>query len=570
MVNFVRRILSFHGGRISAREDTSDIDLRPYRPALGQRHVNDMAKALLLFFWLLLPNLIAANDTQITSGMEAMSVIALSIVLFSCPLIFISKLRLYFFVLTPIAFLTPLYSYLILVYHCMPGDALISAALHTGLMQAIEVALSFGWVLWLLPVCGAIYVFLANSISNETILSMSARKTLLAGVLMYFMVGLGAREIVSFYVKTPPFIEKSTADLSFPASLCMSISRLLEHREVPPEASVHGALPLDAAPSEIVVLVIGESVRSDHLGINGYSRNTTPYLSHIGSELISFPDVASTANWTDGAVPNIVSPRIGKDRISLIQTFREAGFRTAWFSNQERSSYAARAEFSDFHNDGLDVHFRKDMDMLPLFHSFVQQAGPRQFIVLHMYGSHVPYDERYTAESKIFGPTLSDINVSTPRVDHKREAINSYDNSIVELDRFLHRVIQTLEVTSVPAVMLYTSDHGENLFDDERERFMHAIQPPTRFDTHVPLLVWANKTFKKTRSKPYSSLITNRNKKVSHNNIFPTVLDLAGIEWDARVVPEKGSIASDSFVETKRMIFSSLDPAKRFDYDSLH
>ena len=43
---------------------------------------------------------------------------------------------------------------------------------------------------------------------------------------------------------------------------------------------------------------------------------------------------------------------------------------------------------------------------------------------------------------------------------------------------------------SRPALIVFTSDHGENLFDDERQRFMHAHPDASRWDLEVPLMFW--------------------------------------------------------------------------------
>ncbi len=44
--------------------------------------------------------------------------------------------------------------------------------------------------------------------------------------------------------------------------------------------------------------------------------------------------------------------------------------------------------------------------------------------------------------------------------------VNAYDNSIRYTDDFLSRLIRMLEKQQVDAAMLYTSDHGEDIFDD--------------------------------------------------------------------------------------------------------
>lgn len=516
---------------------------------------HDLLKASALFLYLLAPSMLVLHTGLVHGIGTAVAIVLYSTFVLLCPVLLFSSIRNYFLVLSPLALLIPPYCYVTLAYRSVPGDALVSSAIHTNAVRSLEVILSFGWKAWLIPFSVILYVAIASTIRRDFHLSGKARKTILATLLMYAMLSMGVREALGHYLTTPPFFERYTANLAFPSSLIMSVYRVMDRGLAQKDESVKGAMAVQAPESKIVVLVIGESVRSDHLGINGYSRNTTPHLGSLGSDLISFPDVATTANWTNGAVPNIVSVPYGKGRASLLQTFREAGFRTAWFSNQERSTYGRNAEVVDYAESSIDFHFRKDMDLLPLFGAFVRQAGPYQFIVLHMNGSHIPYDSRYPADSKVFRPTLSDIGVTSPQPVHKQEAINSYDNSIVETDRFLHGVISILVGTNVPAVMIYTSDHGENLFDDHRERFMHAMSPPTRYDTHVPLLVWMSGAYKKAYPVLESVIRSNSSKRISHANVFASLLDMGGVE--AENYSPVNSFASPQFVEKNRMVMTS-------------
>ena len=57
---------------------------------------------------------------------------------------------------------------------------------------------------------------------------------------------------------------------------------------------------------------------------------------------------------------------------------------------------------------------------------------------------------------------------------NRAQLINAYDNSIRYVDAVLDSVASVLESTGRPAAMLYLSDHGEDIFDDSRGRFLHA------------------------------------------------------------------------------------------------
>ncbi|MHA4868111.1 phosphoethanolamine transferase [Duganella sp. PWIR1] len=528
----------------------------------------DLFKALALAVWLWLPTLAVFNTDHLRGEgfvLALLSLALLSIALLAAPLVAIPNLRRYFLLCSPLALLVLPYVYLTLLYGSVPGDALLASALHTSPALSWQVVSAFGWRLALVPLALLIYVLLARSIPRDWTLTGPARKRLLAALLLYVMLALVGRQTLAQQWRWPPLLEQSTCNLAFPSGLAMSLLRLAQQEQGGGEfASVHGRAA-NAGESVLVVLVIGESLRADHLGINGYARNTTPQLTALGDELLSFPDVAATANWTHQAVPGIVSWRAdaGANRASLPHTFAEAGFRTAWLSNQEPIPYSRSLDVVEHATSAQDTHLRTDDNLLPLFTSFVRQAGPRQFVVLHMIGSHIPYEERYTAASRIYTPTLRDLGVEQPLAQHKQAAINSYDNTVIETDRFLARVIAVLRAERRPAILLFTSDHGENLFDDERGLFMHAQTGPTRHDIHVPLLAWMNEAYRVAHPAVMQALRANHQKKISHVDIFPSLLEAGGVQWNGR--DARRSLMSSSYEEQAREVMVNLQTSTPYE-----
>ncbi|MRW92412.1 sulfatase-like hydrolase/transferase [Duganella sp. FT80W] len=524
-----------------------------------------LGTALALAVWLWLPSLTVLGTDQLHGIGEVLAMLVFSLLLLAAPLVIMPRLRWYFLLWSPLALLVLPYAYLTFFYGSVPGDALLVSALHTDLGMSWQVLQAFGWRLWLVPLSWLLYIWLAATLPRDWRLSAVTRKRLLAGLLMYVMLAMVGRQTLAQQVRMPPWLEQSTLNLAFPSGLAMSLARLAHQQRAPGEfVSVYGQPAVTPAPPLLVVLVIGESLRSDHLGINGYARNTTPRLAALGDQLLSFPDVASTANWTNHAVPGIVSLPLDEGRVaSLPQTFAEAGFRTAWLSNQEPIDFSRGLDVVEHAISSQDYHLRTDANLLPMFTSFVRQAGPRQFAVLHMIGSHIPYEERYTGAARVYTPTLSDLGVEQPLLQHKQAAINSYDNTVLETDQFLTRVIEVLRAERRPAIMVYTSDHGENLFDDERHLFMHAQSGPTRYDTHVPLLVWMNPAYRQDYPALAAALRANHQKKISHVSMFPSLLELGGVSWNGR--DARRSFASSSYEEQPRQVMRDLQSTTSYE-----
>ena len=527
---------------------------------------SNVLKALILSAWLWMPSLAVLFTDQVQGGYDIVALLVLSLLLLAMPLALVPTVRQFFLLWTPLALLAGPYCYLTLMFGSVPGDALVSSALNTGLGMSVQVLASFGWTLALVPLSVLLYLWLAASIGPDWRLGGETRKRVLAACLVVISLSMVARQSLAHTLRLPPLLEQSTLNLAFPSGLAASLARVLSHdRQTASFASVRGRSTIGDAPM-LVVLVIGESLRSDHLGINGYPRNTTPMLAALGTQLLSFPDVASTANWTSHAVSVIVSHPAGQQRATLVPTFREAGFRTAWLSNQEVSPYGVSADVKEYARNFMDFQLRTDDNLLPLFTSFVRQAGPRQFVVLHMIGSHIPYEERYGAASHVFRPSLRDAGVGNPLPSHKAEAINSYDNTVVETDRFLARVIAVLAQERRPAMLLFTSDHGENLFDDQRRLFMHAQAGPTRHDTHVPMLAWANVAYRAAYPAAIAALRANRASQISHTSVFASILELGAVTWDGS--DARASVASPLYVPGRREVTVDLD-GRTVPYDSL-
>ena len=118
---------------------------------------------------------------------------------------------------------------------------------------------------------------------------------------------------------------------------------------------------------------------------------------------------------------------------------------------------------------------------------------------------------------------------------YRDNLVNAYDNSIRYTDGFLSRLIHMLEKQQIDAAMLYTSDHGEDIFDDSRHLFLHASPVPSYYQLHVPFLIWMSDNYRETYPEYWDTAIDNKDKNVSSSSsFFPTMLSLGGIETSYR------------------------------------
>lgn len=320
----------------------------------------------------------------------------------------------------------------------------------------------------------------------------------------------------------------------------------------------------DKNEREVFVLVIGETSRADNWELFGYDRPTNPNLKDRKG-LFGFSKVLSEINTTHKAVPMLLSylePENFGDSVahtrSIFSAFNNLGYRTAFISNQRRNHsyidyYGEEAQFSEFLSDNGGP--LRDSNLIePMGRIIDESPNNKVFIVLHTYGSHFEYRKRYPAEMAYFTPDAN----STAMQSNRPQLMNAYDNTIRYTDALLNNVINTLDSLNVPSAMVYLSDHGEDIFDDERERFLHSSPTPTFHQIHVPMVVWLSDEFRESHPQIEQALIANRDKNIaSTTSLFHTILDITGVKspfYDASY-----SIASPEFVERPRFYLNDYN-----------
>ena len=137
-------------------------------------------------------------------------------------------------------------------------------------------------------------------------------------------------------------------------------------------------------------------------------------------------------------------------------------------------------------------------------------------------------------------------------IDHKNKQamINAYDNSIVATDKFLAQVIDKLDRTGKTSAMLYLSDHGEDLLDDERNRFLHASPIPTYYQLHIPFVIWFSDNYSTLFPDDIRQARNRHTTPFDSRVVFHTLLGIGGIETEYR--NDRLSLISPSFHLEKR------------------
>ena len=315
----------------------------------------------------------------------------------------------------------------------------------------------------------------------------------------------------------------------------------------------------DSLP-EIYVLVIGETSRADNWSLYGYNRNTNPGTSSLNG-LVVYRDAITMSNTTHKSVPMLMSCAGSEQydslyyRKGIITAYKEAGYQTAFYSNQRRNhsfidAFGCEAHEVKFLKDKVSFAGNNYDDELVdcVKQRLDSYKGGKLFIVVHMYGSHFNYKDRYPKSDAVFKPD----NVISAEKVYRKQLVNAYDNSIVNTDRVLSSIIHLVEAKGVNSAVVFTSDHGEDIFDDDRGRFLHASPLPTYYQLRVPLLVWTSQYYSSNYPDAVAQLKAHVSAPISTNMVvFHTLLDLSGIYSPYK--EDALSLSNKAFMPHKRL-----------------
>ena len=316
---------------------------------------------------------------------------------------------------------------------------------------------------------------------------------------------------------------KTLGGLAMPWSYSVNLSLFYVHQYKKNEKEI--LLPnatIKDNQKSVVVLVIGESARSQNFSLYGYNKNTNPLLSKIPN--VFHLNATSCATYTTAGVKGILSYSDSSDLYEILPNYlNRNNVDVNWRTNnwgeppihiknyQNREALAPKCE-----GDGCDY------DELLLYGLKEQiQASKKNkiLIVLHTSTSHGPtYSKKYPPRFETFKPVCNSVELGN--CSHT-ELINAYDNTIVYTDYILSKVIENLkQLTNYHSAMIFVSDHGESL--GEKNLYMHglplSIAPKEQYE--IPFIVWTSDGSKQL--KP--------NKSVSQYHVFHSVLNFLSIQ----------------------------------------
>ena len=272
----------------------------------------------------------------------------------------------------------------------------------------------------------------------------------------------------------------------------------------------------------VVVLVIGESARSQNFALYGYKKNTNPLLSKT-QNLYHF-NATSCATYTTAGVKCILEHKNSDDLYEILPNYLyrnnvEVIWRTSnWgeppvhiekYQNRDILKKDCKGEACNY----------DEILLTGLKEQIIASKKNKILIVLHTSTSHGPtYSKKYPPQFETFKPVCNSVELGKCS---QEELLNAYDNTIVYTDYILSKVIEDLkQLKEYKSAMIFVSDHGESL--GEKNLYMHGVPisfaPKEQYE--IPFIVWVSDNSKQLKA----------NKTLSQNHVFHSVLNFLNIQ----------------------------------------
>jgi heptose-I-phosphate ethanolaminephosphotransferase len=298
-----------------------------------------------------------------------------------------------------------------------------------------------------------------------------------------------------------------------------------------------------------VIIIQGESVNKHHMGIYGYNKATTPFLTSMTQKGLLYKfNAISPANQTKYCIPmfytnaSVKNWKNGFITSSVIKDFENNKYQTYWISNQGKigidddyiAEVASDANSTIFFNQGDFTTAKTDITIKEYLDKKISN-NDKEMYIFHLIGSHHKYTSRYNSEHILY--------------QNPKNIIQEYDNSIYFTDYIIKNIFKYFDNKNQKILIVYLSDHGERV--KIHGKCGHGFIPPSKEELEIPLVIYS--------SIPNSriDLLYKKNKDCYFN-----------LENFNSLVSYITNIKDESNISYSPIIFSS-SPKHKFDYNKL-
>lgn len=344
-----------------------------------------------------------------------------------------------------------------------------------------------------------------------------------------------------------------------------------------------------------VVLIIGETMQRNYMGIYGYPLQTTPLLQELqkSGNLVVFSDVIAPHAHTNEALQKVLTFSNYENgqtpwfkQQNLINVMRFAGYKSIWLSNQEAFSVLGNApeaisrhaditRFSGIRTSFEDDKMKYDGVLLPMLNEALREHNntDKTFYILHLMGAHAKYVQRFPKDfTKFSEKDLIDRNLNTYSLTDSHVFLNleqvdirrAYINAVYYNDYIVSNIMKRF--SDEDCIVIYLSDHGEEVYDT-KEFFGHAETMGSRFMIEVPFMIYMSDTFKQKHKDMAQKIQNAQNLPFMTDDFIHAFLDLLDIETKDSITQR--SIFHKDYNAKRQRIFSGKDYDKELKTQKL-
>lgn len=171
-------------------------------------------------------------------------------------------------------------------------------------------------------------------------------------------------------------------------------------------------------------------------------------------------------------------------------------------------------------------------------------------------GCHGLYELRYPESFRRF--TAQDIKEGIP--SDKKGILADYANAVSYNDFIVTSIMKRFQEKD--AVVIYISDHGENVHDEGSGLLGHIHGKPNRYLFEIPMLVWTSDRFRKNHPEKWVAMRESVSRPFMTDDLIHAVLglmDIRTVEYE----PRKDLFSPEFDAGRRRMVFDGIR-----DYDA--
>lgn len=313
-----------------------------------------------------------------------------------------------------------------------------------------------------------------------------------------------------------------------------------------------------------IILISIDTLRADHLGCYGQSRNLTPNIDAFAQQAVRFTSATSPVPLTlpahtsmmTGVLPpchgihNNIHYRVPDGSVTLAERLQQYGYETAAMIG----AYVLDEKFGlaqgfDTYDDTMDESLkimtgyaeRRAGDVnRSVFNWLDHRASKPFFLFAHYYDPHYPY--------------------RPPAPYDSLHATSLYAGEVAYTDHQVGTLLSKLKEMKLfdSSLIVITADHGEGLGEHGENYHGFFVYRST---THVPLLIKLPHQQKGRVIRDQASLI----------DLVPTLLALAGFDTPAELPGRDWSafLSSDTPSSSDRLVFTESMLGTQFGINSL-